>query len=153
MDHIFSKGQLIKLQKVFPDWLGRILAMADGFGLMPLATYWYTTPNIGSFFCSSAMVVGRTVSNTDVSWVHTSIGLSSWCSSNTLLIDHASYLISRCNCVPPKWASIMSQTVEQDKPYVIGTSTSLTELFFDEESGFVGWWLKASAALFDLPEW
>ena len=46
----------------------------------------------------------------------------------------------------------MSQTVEQDKPYEIATLASLSESLSDEESGLVGWQLKASAGLFDLPE-
>ena len=57
------------------------------------------------------------------------------------------------NCVPLKWKSIMSQTVEQDKLYEIATSALLSESISEEESGLVGWQLKASAALFDIPEW
>ena len=152
MEHIFYRVNQLNCKSYFLTDLDGILAMADGFGLMPLTTYWYTTPNIGSFFCSSAIVAGATLSNTDLSWVHTSIGLSSWCSSSTLLTDCTTNLISTGNHVPPKWGSIMSQTVEQDKPYEIATLASVSESFSYEESRFVGQWLKASAALFDPPE-
>ena len=140
-------------KRCFLTGLDGILAMEDGFGLMPLDTYWYTTPNIGSFCCSIVMVVGGTISNTDVLWVHTSIGLSYWCYSSTLLIDCVSNLMSMGSHVPPKWGSIMSSSMEQDKPYEIATSASLSGQFSDEKSLFVGWQLKASAPLFDLPEW
>ena len=47
----------------------------------------------------------------------------------------------------------MSQTAEKDKPYQSAMSASLSESFSDEESSFVAWQPRASAALFDLPEW
>ena len=76
MEHIFFRVSQSNYKRYYLTDLDGILALADGFGLMPLATYWYTTTNIGSFFCSSAMVAGGTLPNTDVSLVHTSIGNS-----------------------------------------------------------------------------